>query len=1059
MLRGITSKQIVRWIAAAAMCVALDGTLLAAPAPGRTEDVVKGKLTAPGLEEHANYFAENRRDVSPADQEKADKIRRKTITSIRDLLDSKKKSIRRFELLLRLGELYVERHDYLRDVELTKFEKSWDKWNATADKAKAGVEPKTDWTGSEGELTKAANSFRQLVTEFPKEPRTDAALYSLAKTLARLGKDTSVDYYKQLIQSFPKSPLIPDTYLALGEYYFDKHDVVNAIAHYKKVMAFKDHKAYPFAVYKLGWANYNAPARNDTEVKENLGRAVAAFKLVVKLADADLEKRKDGEKPGNNLNLREEAIKDLVMVWADAEDVASAWKYFRTIGDTSSFYKMLERLGNIYCEHGKNQQAIAVFQRLLKDAPKREGNPVVHAKLLDLYDATGQVPQVIVELRNMQKLYLGDTSWVKANKEDEKVPAEATRIVELNLHRYGALFHQRAQKSSNDALYKSAAEIYKMYLESFADGAAAYDIRYYLAEILYDFKQYEPASDHYMKVAKQGPTAKYMKPAALNAVAAMNQLVQSKKWGQLPPLGQAPKPIALPHEKQKFVEQIDQYVALLPKEKDGEPMRFTAAQVTFEYGHYPEAIKRFERITKEIPQTTQARSSVRMILGYYADKEDWNKLISWAQAFGRQDKAGPKLYDADLQKYVVDLLRGSMFKRAMAYEKTGKHEQAARAFIEYQKEFPTDGSADRALYNAMLNFIKIDKIEVALATGNQLLDKYPKSLLFPDVIASVASTYEALAKFDQAAALYRRLSANFPTDKRAPSALYNAAVLYKGLKKTPEATLILKEFTAKYPNDAIAPDATMELAALYERTNQMPLAIQTYAQFAKRYPADKDANLFAAAKAAALKTISGSLSEGKAELAQVHGVLTAKDGPAAFEARATVAGAMFKILDPEFSKFQALKITDGSKIEQQVGDKQTKLVALAGGYQQIIALGAGEFTVASLYRLGEAHENFSQALFKAPGPKGASQADFDKLKTELEKVAFPLKEEAYKFFETAYKRSKEVETFTAWTRRTYQKMVELAPDKHPAVDEISAEPAYLGHDLKISPAVAELIGQ
>jgi len=79
------------------------------------------------------------------------------------------------------------------------------------------------------------------------------------------------------------------------------------------------------------------------------------------------------------------------------------------------------------------------------------------------------------------------------------------------------------------------------------------------------------------------------------------------------------------------------------------------------------------------------------------------------------------------------------------------------------------------------------------------------------------------------------------------------------------------------------------------------------------------------------------------------------------------------------------------------------------------------------------------------------------VKTELEKVAFPLKEEAYKFFETAYKRSREVETFTVWTRRTYQKMVELAPDRHPEVDELSAEPSYMSHEVKLSKPVAVLV--
>jgi hypothetical protein len=122
-----------------------------------------------------------------------------------------------------------------------------------------------------------------------------------------------------------------------------------------------------------------------------------------------------------------------------------------------------------------------------------------------------------------------------------------------------------------------------------------------------------------------------------------------------------------------------------------------------------------------------------------------------------------------------------------------------------------------------------------------------------------------------------------------------------------------------------------------------------------------------------------------------------------------------------------------------------------------MSIGSPEFTVAALYRLGEAHENFANALFQAPGPKGASQAELDKLKTELEKVAFPLRDEAYKFFETAYKRSREVETFTTWTRRTYQKMVDLAPEKHPAIDEMSVEPSYLSHDLKMSKATESLV--
>lgn len=77
----------------------------------------------------------------------------------------------------------------------------------------------------------------------------------------------------------------------------------------------------------------------------------------------------------------------------------------------------------------------------------------------------------------------------------------------------------------------------------------------------------------------------------------------------------------------------------------------------------------------------------------------------------------------------------------------------------------------------------------------------------------------------------------------------------------------------------------------------------------------------------------------------------------------------------------------------------------------------------------------------------------DRLKTELEKVAFPLREEANKFFDTAFMRSREVETFTLWTKKTYQKMVELSPDKFAPVDEMSADPTYLGHEINLKDKV------
>ncbi|MBM4250627.1 MAG: tetratricopeptide repeat protein [Deltaproteobacteria bacterium] len=1051
-LRRIFCRLHSTWYGPCVVLLWLAGAQSAAARPAIHKSD-KAKNFAPTIEDNANYYAKNRRNISEADLKKADQLRLKTVTSIEDLLKSKKGASRRFELLLRLGELHVERHDYVRDSEMMQYEKAWDSWSQakSKDPKTAGPEPKLSVASSNDEMLKASESFRKLVTEFPKHPRTDAALYSLARVLTRLGKDSAVEYYQRLIKGFPKSPLLPDTYLSLGEYYFDKHDIGTAIENYKKVMQFKDNKAYPYAVYKLGWAYYNAPAKNDKDTQENYRKAVAAFKLVVKISEQNEEY---GAKSKSNVNLRDEALNDLVLVWADGEDVDAAWKYFQTVGSSESFYKMLERLGNIYTEQGRNQQAIVVYQRLLREMPVRPTNPEVSVRLVELYDLTGNVAGLVTELQKMKKTYIDESPWRDSNAKNQVALNEARHQCELTIHRYGAMFHQRAQKTKNAELFATASDIYGIYLATFPDTPAAYDIRYYLAEIHFDRKEYEKAATHYSLVAKADPKGKYMKAAAFNAVAAINQLVVDTKWPDLPPAGQVAKPIDIPAAKQKLIQVIDLYVSLLPQEKDGDAMRFTAAQTYFDYGHYADAMTRFEKITVDIPNTKQARTSVRMIMGFYAAREDWGRVTSWGQKFLAQDK----ILDEPLKKYVTELLQSATFKQALVYEKEEKFEAAATSFMAFQKQFPTNSNADRAVYNAMLNFYKVGKIEQALEAGNLLINKYPKSPMVVDTMASVASTEETLAKFEAAAKVYHRLASQFPQDKRAAPAMYNAAILYKGINQLDQSVALLRELGQRFATAPQAAEANMTLAEILERQGRYPDAIHAYQIYVKQFgDVDTDLGLYASAKSATLTMNHGDKANGQKALDKVIKRLTAKNAPTALAARSTVAQILFKQSEVPFRDYMDAALNDGGRVEKQVSDKQAKLVKLAASFERIIDLGSPEFTVASLYRLGEAHENFANALFKVPAPNGATPAATDKLRTELEKVALPLRDEAYKFFETAYQRSKEVDTFTTWTRLTYQKMVELAPDKHPSIDELSAEPGYLSHSVKIGQPISDIV--
>ena len=108
---------------------------------------------------------------------------------------------------------------------------------------------------------------------------------------------------------------------------------------------------------------------------------------------------------------------------------------------------------------------------------------------------------------------------------------------------------------------------------------------------------------------------------------------------------------------------------------------------------------------------------------------------------------------------------------------------------------------------------------------------------------------------------------------------------------------------------------------------------------------------------------------------------------------------MFEDLDKDFAKFKTMGVTSAKKIERDVVRKQSRLKNIVEKYQAVIDLASGEYTVAPIW-VAEM-QNFADELLNAPAPKGATR-EIDQYRSAIEKVAFPLKEEAEKYYELAF---------------------------------------------------------
>src|SRR5258708_24009539 len=101
----------------------------------------------------------------------------------------------------------------------------------------------------------------------------------------------------------------------MGEHCFAANDLARARAAFEKAGSYRLPKLYPFALYKLAWCDYNAGAYS---------AAIAKFQEVIAYAE--------GETRRDRVQLKAEALKDIVLAYARIDAVEGAVAYLTEKG-------------------------------------------------------------------------------------------------------------------------------------------------------------------------------------------------------------------------------------------------------------------------------------------------------------------------------------------------------------------------------------------------------------------------------------------------------------------------------------------------------------------------------------------------------------------------------------------------------------------------------------------------------------------------------------------------------------------------------------------------------
>jgi len=996
--------------------------------------IERGKQSKPHVDGFNGYFSSVKLDEKAEAKLKADGLRITTIKTISDILrTSKPKGERKFELTLRLAEMLLERHDYLRELEYEKFQKTWDLWSKTHSPDDQKQQPTPNNNESKKELQNAIAVLRSVVTEFPNNPKTSTALYVLGQSLLLNNNDMAETYLLRLTKSFPNSSDFPDACLALGEFYFEKQRMIDAKEFYKKTLAFKDHKAIIYALYKYSWTLYNLGHANEAESEKLFDQSLASMKLVIKFTDKDKSNLR-------NLNLRREAINDLIIIWADAGKVDDALAYFKDIKAEEKFYDLLDRLAHIYGDQGKKQEALALYNRILSEAPLRTRNIDVHKSIVELSENGVEFDKLAEAIRRMNEFVKPNSPWHKAQ---ERVFAQkSVEDVEQLTRFYGTKFHKISQKSKNVDYAKAAVKIYATYIGFFPENPSTYEIRFYFADLMFTLGQYELAAKNFLMVAQSKKYDQYRHDASINAVAASEELL-NKDGINNDTVAPAEKALPLPGQITLWKACVESHLKMYPADPLAPDMLLALSSTLFRYGHKSEAITWFEKLASSFPSTTQGKKAMKFVIVYRIEVKDYD--LAYTQA-GSYVKLKEIKDDSELLTFLALRIRESAFGKGLALEERQKFFEAGEHFASFQKLYPKDEIADKALYNAITNYFKVGQVAKVVASSETLIKQYPSSKLRPEIMANLANTQENMAEFQSAEQAYMSFATSYPNDSRARLALINSARLRRGLGMVSEARSAYLMYMRSWPNDPVNSELQLELAYMLENSSDKNLARDAWqAVFNSSHgnAARLETELTAEAHLISLHEKPSNAARDLASKLRTTKVR-------ALEARGILGKFLFSQAKNEIEEFQNKTSLEPKNLEASIVAKNEKLIQITKKLVRIAEVSDPEYSIAAQVVIGDLHKAFSDSLMTFQPPAALPAQEIEAIKNDLEKLAQPLQAEAHNFYKNGWKISEEIPSFSKWSQVAYERMGMVEPEKFKSLKIETIAPSYLGHRLPLN---------
>ncbi len=985
-----------------------------------------------------------------AKEKKLSEVRQRQITQMRSILKKDPLYKKKADLLFRIAEKEWDEAKYRYFLARQAYEKQYEAYLEKGIETAKPKEPVPDYS-------KALTEYKKLLKEFPNYRRIDEVMFYLGRGLITAGKKKEgASYMLRLTKDFPKSKYKTQAFLAVAEYYFDNDLLFAAKTNYLKVLEDEKSSQYPYALYKLGYVQFNLREYEDS---------IRSFQRVVEMSNK-------GDKRG--VYFTTQSYSAMRLSYAELPD---GWKrardYYMKQGGDKLAREQLEGIARIYNKQDKTEDEMSVYEYLISSdksgpkVPEYAGYITAAVKKLEDLDRTDKTINRFFTTLDPKG------SWYVANKEKDEPMTRAKQYREEQVDWLIGQYHTKAQEVESklkdqeraDKLYSRAAHYYEVYLEWFPNAKASelYEKEFYLAEIyFFQTAEWDKAIAHYRGVVKRDPKGKYSRESAYAVILASEEkmadagLIERSCDRQKARKGQCkakearveytkaekddefkPIPETPLHETEtSFVSACAEFTDVFPKDKEAVAVSFRAAEIYIKKGHYSEGVKRLEVIMEHHPKHKWAGYAAATLFDSNYRLRRWDQMERWGRYMLKR-----KNFKILKKQQLENVIAISIHEYATELSGKGQKQEAAKQWLRFVDEFPKHEKAAIALFNSAAIMEAAEKTAEAIDIYERLIKSYPKAPQATEAHFVLGLLYESQTDFERAADYFEKM-ASFPDVPQMADALYNAGSIRAGLEQYEKSIAIYETFVKKFPANEATPKLYLTIAGFYEKLEKWDDADKTYNKYAKLYGKTKPEMLVEInlRKAQMYQKRGGKRSrdEASGSLAMALKRYKKLDDAQKEDKKVRRAAAMAMFLQAEYiyADFEEVKVRFPDRVLKKTLVQKAELLEKVNKiYFEVLEFKAHDVSAGALFRIGESYQIFAQSLFDLPIPEELNEEEKIIYRAELDDRAAPLQEKAIEALKRALQLAHKNRVYNEWSRRSANLLAKLSPELFPVVDD------------------------